>query len=47
VELAFTFSFQHIPQLSQNCRSIARSKSSNSLQCKNAPMWSSQVRSRR
>ena len=47
VESAFTFSFSPISQLSQYHRPRARSKFSNSLQCKNAPISSSQVRSRR
>ena len=47
VESAFTFSFSPILQLSQYHRPSARSKPSNSLHCKNAPVLSSQVRSRR
>ena len=47
VESAFTFSFSPIPQLSQYHRPSERSNSSKSLQCKNAPISSSQVRSRR
>jgi len=47
VESAFTFAFSPISQLSQYHKPNARSKSSSSLQCKNAPISSSQVRSRR
>ena len=47
MESCFTFSFSPIPQLSQYHRPNPRSKSFESLQCKNAPISSSQVRSRR
>jgi len=47
VESGFTFSFLSIPQLSQYHRPNPMKQIFESLQCKNAPVSSSLVRSRR